>query len=117
MITTRLALSISLALVCGAASSAKQPTTALDFGPPIRIEIEPQLGKATRPYTSLGGFPSFADVNGDTKTDLIIGVAWRGSERCGRALVLLNRGRQHQPDYEDAYWLDDVVPSARIPGG
>ena len=115
MITTRFALSISLAVACGAGASAKQPTTVLEFEPPIRIQIEPQLAKAASQYTS--GYPSFTDVNGDTKTDLIIGVAYRGSEKCGRALVLLNRGRQHQPEYEDAYWLDDIVPSARIPGG
>ena len=55
-------------------------------------------------------FPTFADFDGDGKTDLLVGTI-------NRLLVLPNRGTNAKPEYAKPTWLDDTVPSARIPDG
>jgi hypothetical protein len=55
-------------------------------------------------------FPTFADIDGDGATDLLVGIPVR-------SLVYRNRGTDARPAYAEPAWLDETVPSARIPGG
>jgi len=55
-------------------------------------------------------FPTFADVDGDGKTDLLVGMTTR-------LVVYRNCGTNGKPEYARPTWLDDTVPSARIPAG
>jgi hypothetical protein len=62
-------------------------------------------------------FPTFADVDGDGKADLLVGVVDWKSRDAGRLLVYRNRGTNARPVYAKPAWLDEAVPSARIPNG
>ena len=55
-------------------------------------------------------FPTFADIDGDGSTDLLVGIP-------DRLLVYRNRGTTARPAYAEPAWLDQAVPSARIPDG
>jgi hypothetical protein len=94
---------LALAVIGGAAGldspSANGPA---GFDPPELIldgsEIDRQL------------FPTFADLDGDGATDLLVGTP-------DRLLVRRNLGTEARPAYAEPAWLDETVPSARIPGG
>jgi len=62
-------------------------------------------------------FPTFGDLDRDGKLDLLVGVNGDKEKGEGRLLVYPNRGTADAPAYPTAYWLDDVVPTARIPCG
>jgi hypothetical protein len=62
-------------------------------------------------------YPAFADIDGDGKTDLVVGVTDWDSRNGGRLLVYRNRGTNARPVYAKPTWLDQTVPSARIPDG
>ena len=64
-----------------------------------------------------GGYPAFADIDGDGTTDLVVGVTDWDSHDGGRLLVYHNRGTNARPVYAKPAWLDATVPSARIPDG
>jgi len=55
-------------------------------------------------------YPTFADIDGDGKTDLVVGT-WRS-----RLLVYRNKGTNARPVYAKPKWLDESVPSAKIYG-
>ena len=55
-------------------------------------------------------YPAFADIDGDGKTDLVVGT-WRS-----RLLVYRNKGTNARPVYAKPKWLDESVPSAKIYG-
>ena len=63
------------------------------------------------------GYPAFADIDGDGKIDLVMGVADRKSHEGGRLLVYRNLGTNTRPMYAKPTWLDATVPTARIPDG
>ena len=103
----RLRLGIALALI--AIGGTVRPT------PPA----SPQPDKATgfdSPEVMLDGseygrlYPAFADIDGDGKTDLVVGT-WRS-----RLLVYRNKGTNARPVYAKPKWLDETVPSAKIYG-
>jgi hypothetical protein len=55
-------------------------------------------------------YPTFADIDGDGKTDLLVGN-WRG-----RLLLFRNQGTNARPVYAKPTWLDETVPTANISG-
>jgi hypothetical protein len=55
-------------------------------------------------------YPTFADIDGDGKIDLLVGT-WDA-----RLLVYRNAGTNAQPVYASPRWLDETVPSAKIWG-
>jgi hypothetical protein len=105
----RLRLTLALALIAiggavgptppGAGPRPERPT---DFDPPEVILDGSEYGQL---------YPAFADIDGDGKIDLLVGVAARSGG--GRLLVYRNRGTNARPVYEKPKWLDDTVPSAR----
>ncbi len=63
-------------------------------------------------------FPAFADIDGDGKIAMLVGVADRTSKRGGgRLRVYRNQGTKTRPEYAKPTWLDETVPTARIPDG
>lgn len=59
--------------------------------------------------------PAFTDIDGDGRPDLFVGVTAKSGG--GRLLVHSNRGTKRRPAYKMPSWLDERVPSARIPDG
>ena len=102
----RLRLSVTLTLMAigaalcpapsGPAPGAAPPT---GFEPPERILEGSEYGRL---------YPTFADVDGDGKIDLLVGN-W-----LGRLLVFRNKGTNARPMYGKPQWLDETVPSAKI---
>jgi hypothetical protein len=110
----RLCLTVPLAvLVIGGALCSDPPAAApgadrpTGFDPPV-----PLLDGSES-----GGYPAFADIDGDGTIDLVVGVADGESHDGGRLLVYRNRGTNARPVYAKPTWLDQTVPSARIPDG
>jgi hypothetical protein len=79
--------------------SAPVAETASGFDPPELI-----LEGSERLY------PTFADIDGDGKIDLLVGT-WTS-----RLLVYRNDGTNARPVYAKPTWLDETVPSAKIWG-
>ena len=100
---TRPGVALALMVFIGAARpdspGVDRPT---GFDPPEMILDGSEIGHAL--------FPTFADTDGDGATDLLLGIP-------DRLLVYRNRGTDARPAYEAPAWLDETVPSARIPGG
>jgi hypothetical protein len=96
----------------GATPRADRPT---GFDPPVTL----LGGSDYHAFAHVpGGYPAFADVDGDGTTDLVVGVTDRAeSHDGGRLLVYRNRGTDDRPAYAKPTWLDATVPSARIPDG
>jgi hypothetical protein len=59
--------------------------------------------------------PAFGDIDGDNRTDLLVGAGYvpRGGE--GRLLVFRNRGSDEHPDYAPPEWFHGSVPTGLIP--
>ena len=111
----RLCLTVPLAfLVIGGTLRSDPPAATpgadrpIEFDPAVPLLDGPEYG---------GGYPAFADIDGDGTTDLVVGVAERESRDGGRLLVYRNRGTNTRPVYAKPTWLDQAVPSARIPDG
>jgi hypothetical protein len=96
----RLCLCVPFALLLAAGVARPDPPAGL--GPPETIFD----GSDHSPIL----FPTFADLDGDGKTDLLVGTI-------NRLLVVRNRGTNAKPEYGKPAWLDEAVPSARIPDG
>ena len=60
-------------------------------------------------------FPAFGDMDGDGALDLLVGSTAQSGG--GRLLVLRNLGTDARPEYGEPSWLDETVPSARVPDG
>ena len=89
-----------------AASGGDRPA---EFEPPEVILDGSEYGRL---------YPTFADIDGDGKTDLLVGVHSgddSGIHGFGRLLVHLNRGTNARPVYAKPTWFDETVASARIP--
>ena len=94
----RLSVPVALVLMTGVARS----------DPPVRFDPPETIVDGSDHSPIL--FPTFADLDGDGKTDLLVGTI-------NRLLVLPNRGTNARPEYGKPTWLDEAVPSARIPDG
>jgi hypothetical protein len=88
---------------------------------PMRLEFEKRILDGSEIGLL---FPTFADVDGDGKIDLLVGLygdtqpALIGKDYVeGRLLVYLNRGTNAAPVYAKPCRFDDLVPSGRIPSG
>jgi hypothetical protein len=79
----------------------RQPNNPTGFDPPEVILDGSEYGRL---------YPTFADIDGDGKTDLLVGN-W-----LSRLLVFRNTGTNARPVYGKPTWLDQTVPSARIYG-
>jgi hypothetical protein len=111
----RICLTIALTLILiggnlpsdapGTPADADRPTT---FAPPEVILDATGYGRL---------FPAFADIDGDGKLDLVVGVPGQKSRPNGRLLVYLNRGMKARPKYAKPRRLDETTPTARIPDG
>jgi FG-GAP repeat len=112
----RLPLSIALAVIV--IGGALRPASSLadpHADAPIGFEA-PELILDGSEYGLLN--PAFADIDGDGKTDLLVGVHSgdnNGIHGVGRLLVYGNRGTNARPVYAKPTWFDETVPSARIP--
>ena len=100
----RLHLSILLAFI-GLAITV----TGGDVHPTTPSNTVPQPEKPLRfdsPEVILDGslrlYPAFADIDGDGKTDMVVGT-W-----LGRLRVYCNRGTNARPEYAKPTWLDDA---------
>jgi FG-GAP repeat len=62
-------------------------------------------------------FPTFADIDGDGKIDLVVGVTGSKGNGGGRLLVYLNQRTRARPNYGKPAWLHETVPTARITDG
>jgi hypothetical protein len=109
----RLCLSVTLALLVIAGTLRPAPPGATPgadrpagFGPAEPILDGSEHGRL---------FPTFADLDGDARLDLLVGVT--GESGGGRLLVHPNRGTNARPVYAKPTWLDEAVPTARIPDG
>jgi hypothetical protein len=60
-------------------------------------------------------YPAFADLDGDSKSDLLVGVVSKSGG--GRLLIYPNQGTSTHPAYTDSTWLDTTVATARVPDG
>ena len=106
----RLPLSIALAVIV--IGGALRPASSLadpHADAPIGFEA-PELILDGSEFGFLK--PAFADIDGDGKTDLLVGVH---SGDVGRLLVYGNRGTNARPVYAKPTWFDETVSSARIP--
>ena len=105
----RLSLNTALALtLVGSAPPvcAETPSAPQAFHPP-----EPILDGSQ--YRRL--YPAFADLDGDSKSDLLVGIV--GKSGGGRLLIYPNRGTATHRAYSSSTFLDETVPTARIPNG
>jgi hypothetical protein len=123
----RVCLTAALAILVIAGDQCRDPAAATPasdrptaFHPPEIILDGSKYGWMRHP--SFGGypagmFPAFADMDGDGKTDLVVGVTDWSSRPAGRLLVFRNQGTKTQPRYAKPKWLDETVPTGRIPDG
>ena len=63
--------------------------------------------------------PNFGRLSGADGLDLVVGHLVRGKhvDARGRLRVYPNVGTATEPRYENGFWLDERIPSARIPHG
>ena len=92
-------------VVVGSDEMPREPGTPPE--PPAGFDA-PELVLDGSDYGRL--YPAFADIDGDGKTDLVVGT-WRS-----RLLVYRNKGTNARPVYAKPKWLDESVPSAKIYG-
>ena len=63
-------------------------------------------------------YPVFGKMSGSPGKDLFLGFRVSGKkDKRGRLRVFPNRGTSDEPRYDDGFWLDERIPSARIPTG
>ena len=60
---------------------------------------------------------AFGKLPGSDEVSLLVGTRHTGKDKRGRLRVLQDLGSSTRRQYGDGYWLDDKVPTARIPGG
>jgi hypothetical protein len=122
----RVPLSIALAVIVigGAlrpASSVADPPADAPIGfeaPELVLDGSEYVNGSDANSSEYGPlYPTFADIDGDGKTDLLVGVEDRHSDDGGRLLVYVNRGTNARPVYAKPTCLDESVSSARIPSG
>jgi hypothetical protein len=59
--------------------------------------------------------PAFGDIDGDKRTDLLVGAGYVPGVGKGRLLVFRNRATDEHPDYAPPEWFHDSVPTGLIP--
>jgi hypothetical protein len=59
--------------------------------------------------------PALGDVDGDGRTDLLVGAGHDAGTCGGRLLVFRNRGTDARPDYATPEWFHAAVPTGQIP--
>jgi hypothetical protein len=119
----RVCLTPALAFMVIAGNVCANPPTATPdadrppaFHPPEIILDANKFGWM-RPGYPAAMFPGFADLDGVGKNDLVVGVTDWNSRPGGRLLVFRNQGTKTQPKYAMPKWLDETVPTGRIPDG
>jgi hypothetical protein len=119
----RVCLTAALAIMVIAGNLYPDPATATpatdrttEFHPPEIILDGSKYGWMKEGYPA-GMFPAFVDIDGDGKKDLVVGVTDWNSRPGGRLLVFRNQGTKAQPVYTKPTWLDETVPTGRIPDG
>jgi hypothetical protein len=78
---------------------------------PVEVDGKPLVRKRG------GLFPFVGDFYGDGRPALLLGYGGDGICDQGRLLIYRNVGTQASPRLGVPQWLDDTVPSGRIPDG
>ena len=100
---------LAVTLMAGAARADAPPAAPRDADPPSDLAAPAVLLDGSAINRRL--FPAFSDIDGDGFADLLVGIP-------NRLLVYRNRGTNERPAYDaDPAWLDETVPTARIPDG
>ncbi len=113
----RLCLIVTLALMAIGGIQSPNPTDAAPSADGLtRFDPPKVILDWTEDSREL--FPAFADIDGDGKIAMLVGVADLTSKRRGgRLLVYRNRGTNTRPEYAKPMWLNETVPTALIPDG
>lgn len=106
------------AIACATLSIAAKPQ---DKSKPIPGQLR-NLGELPIGDMPPGALnPQFGRVTGAAGLDFVVGYNvpfTRGhKDKRGRLRVYPNVGTATRPRYEKGFWLDDRIPSARIPSG
>jgi len=59
--------------------------------------------------------PALGDIDGDGRTDLLVGAGYDPDTCGGRLLIFRNRGTDARPDYANPKWFHASVPTGQIP--
>lgn len=105
--TTRSTIPILLPALLLAISPARAGSAADRFEPPVPIAVNGRPLELSDP----GAYPELGDWDGDGRRDLLVG------QNHGRLRVFHNLGTDHEPEFSQPVWFDELIADGRIPEG
>jgi len=84
---------------------------AADLAPPFAVTVD----GVPIDLTGDASFPWLGDFDGDGKLDLLVGQHGREKSIDGHLRIYRNLGGKGEPRLAQPIWLDDKVPTGRIP--
>ncbi|MDA0283069.1 MAG: hypothetical protein O3B13_15180 [Planctomycetota bacterium] len=82
------------------------------------LHVQHEVWRGEMPVGAL--YPQFGRISGGEGIDFVVGhdiPRERGSDSRGRLRIYPNAGAGQGAAYDKSFWLDERVPSARIPSG